>query len=145
MIVLFSLAMASQVYPSTLETELSTPCTPACTVCHQSNAGGTGTVTQAFGIAMQARGLSGGFATATVQTALAAMTTDAVDSDGDGLIDTEALAAGIDPNTGADFCATDSPTPPHYGCGASGTVALLFGTFLSAGAMRRRLARGSHG
>ena len=137
---LLSVAMASPAYPSAIATDLSTPCTPACTVCHQSNAGGNGTATQPFATAMQARGLIGGSNTTGLQTALTAMATDQVDSNGDGVIDTEELAAGVDPNTGADFCSTNAPTPPHYGCGPSSSAAfLLCGTLLSAGALRRSL------
>lgn len=139
---LFSLAAASPVYPSTLVTDLSIPCSPApCTVCHASNAGGSGTVTSAFGVAMMGQGLTGNSDIAGLQAALAAVTAAAVDSDGDGVIDTEQLAAGIDPSTGTDFCGGDPlPTPPHYGCGKSSSAALLFGVLFGARSLRRKRA-----
>ncbi len=138
---LFSLAAASPVYPSTLVTDLSIPCTPACTVCHASNAGGSGTVTSDFGVAMMGQGLSGGSDTSSLQAALTSMTSAAIDSDGDGVIDTEQLAAGIDPSTGTDFCGGDPlPTPPHYGCGKSSSAALLFGVLFGARSLRRKKA-----
>jgi hypothetical protein len=138
---LFSLAAASPVYPSTLVTDLSIPCTPACTVCHASNAGGSGTVTSDFGVAMMGQGMNGGSDTTSLQAALTAMTSSAVDSDGDGVIDTEQLTAGIDPSTGTDFCGGDPlPTPPHYGCGKSSSAALLFGVLFGARSLRRKQA-----
>lgn len=137
LIFLVSLASASPAYPSALATGLSTPCTPACTVCHQTNAGGNGTATSAFATAMMTEGLTGGSNTDSLTTALDALTTAGTDSDGDGTPDVEQLAAGLDPNTGADFCASDLPTPPHYGCGKSG-AALLFGALFGMGGLRRK-------
>lgn len=136
MIWLLSTALASSDYPSTLTTELAMPCTPTCTVCHSSSAGGNGTVTQAFGIAMMDNGMTGGSNTTSLQDALAALAAAGTDSDGDGLPDTEALTSGLDPNTGADLCGS-TVTPPHYGCGKSSEAFLLVG-LLGAGALRRR-------
>lgn len=139
--ILISLAVASPAYPSTLESDLSTPCLPSCTVCHQTNAGGPGTATTAFATAMQAQGLVGGTNTDSLQTALDALTAAGTDSDGDGTPDVEQLAAGLDPNTGTDFCASDLPMPPHYGCGKSG-AALLFGALFGVGGLRRKREEG---
>ena len=113
-IFLLGSAWASSVYPEQVQTDVGGDCLPQCTICHETNAGGGGTVTQPFGQAMMDRGLTGGFNTAAVTDALAQMSDDAVDSDGDGTIDVDELATGSDPNPGGlAFCDVVLPT---YGC-----------------------------
>ena len=113
-------AWASPGYPTEIETALAMPCAPACTVCHETLGGGGGTVTRAFGIAMEAEGLTGGSNSASLVTALDALTLNLVDSDGDGTIDTDELTAGFDPNPdGVDMCGGGETLTPRYGCGAS--------------------------
>lgn len=138
-------ALALPNYPGELANDLSMPCTPTCTVCHATNAGGSGTVTAAFGVAMMARGMTTD--TTTIQPALDAMGTDMVDSDGDGVIDIDELAAGTDPNnTGVDLCGSGTPTiVPQYGCvntvpGAAPTLAGVFGALLATVTLRRKRA-----
>jgi len=114
-ILLVSTAFAMPQFPGLIETDLGMPCTPTCDLCH-STAGGSGVPTQAFGIAMKDRGLS--VMDSTVTPALDAMGADMVDSNGDGTIDTEELAQGLNPNPGGtDYCPVGSGiTGPSYGC-----------------------------
>jgi MYXO-CTERM domain-containing protein len=112
---LLATAWASPTYPAKVSEDLGTPCVPQCTICHADNGGGSGTVVQDFGVAMMAAGLTGGSQYDLLQTALDTLDSDGTDSDGDGAPDIDALVAGVDPNTGEAFCATDTLTPT-YGC-----------------------------
>jgi hypothetical protein len=130
-------ALASPGYPADLESELGMPCAPPCTVCHDSNVGGAGTVTAAFGVAMEGAGLAGGSQTDLLVTALGQLDAD---SDGDGTLDVDELAAGDDPNGGPSLC---DAVAPEYGCfnqgqGPAGLVAVA----LAALAVRRARAPG---
>ncbi|MEQ1566137.1 MAG: hypothetical protein ABMA64_10905 [Myxococcota bacterium] len=133
-----SLAHASATYPATLEAELGMPCTPACTVCHDSNLGGAGTVTAPFGAALVDAGVTGGSQTELLASALAALDAD---SDADGAPDTEELSAGDDPNGGDPLCG-GGVTAPEYGCLDQGrSSAGLFGVLLAGALVRRHRAR----
>lgn len=137
-LLLVSAAHASLVYPNELSTELGMPCAPLCTACHDSQAGGAGTVTQPFGMAMMDRGLTGAAQVDLLATALAAMEADAVDSDADGTLDVDELLAGEDPNGGEPFCGVLTPT---YGCfNHTPGLATGVGVVLGALALRRRRA-----
>ena len=127
-------AIATTNFPATLESELGTMCRPPCTVCHTTNAGGSGTVTQPFGVAMKERGLVANDVTK-LKDALAQMDADGIDSDGDGILDTQALADGIDPNDGNAFCGS---VRPEYGCFGGGTYAGVGLVLLPVFARRRR-------
>jgi len=132
-------ALASGTYPSALESELGMPCQPTCTVCHETNGGGGGTVTRDFGAAMMARGLTGGSQTALLTTALDAMAADNVDSDVDGTTDIDELVEGSDPNPGAaPFCDV---VVPVYGCFGGSSAGFGLGALLGLGALRRRRPR----
>jgi len=130
-------AIATSNFPAAIESDLGTLCRPPCTVCHTNNSGGSGTVTQPFGVAMKDRGLVGG-SVAKLQDALARMDADGVDSDGDGILDTQALTDGIDPNDGSAFCGS---VRPEYGCIGGGTFAVVGFFLLPAVARRRRNSR----
>ena len=98
-------ALSSSNFPSAVATHLGGGASPpSCTVCHVSNAGGFGTVTVPFGLAMMDLGLQAGD-TASLDAAL-----DALE------------AAGTDPNDGADDSdagGTPAPTPLFgFGCAA---------------------------
>jgi hypothetical protein len=127
-------ATATATYPSTIESELAMPCLAPCTICHTTNAGGTGTVLKPFGLAMKDRGLVGLDLTS-LTDALAQMTADNVDSDGDGVIDTQALTDGLDPNDGSSLC---SAILPKYGCIGGGPIAGVGFFFIPVIARRRR-------
>jgi hypothetical protein len=128
-LLLAAAAQASPGYPNEVVDDLSVPCLVPCTICHETLAGGTGTVVQDFGKAMIDRGLTGASDYDALHAALDEMTADAVDSDDDGTIDTEELAAGQDPNPdGVAFCEVETLTP-HYGCvqSTSGAAATWMG------------------
>jgi hypothetical protein len=109
-------AQASQTYPEALQERAALACVPQCTLCHSTNTGGPGMVTQPFGVSMVAAGLTGGGLATNLDAPLAQLSTEAKDSDMDGKPDSAELAAGDDPNDslGGALCG-DFPT---YGCGA---------------------------
>lgn len=136
-------AWATSSFPGEVQTELGMDCVPTCTLCHETNGGGTGTVIQEFGIAMMDRGLTGGGDVSALLSALGAMTADGVDSDADGTIDTDELSAGQNPNGDADFCAAGTePLVAKYGCfniaQAPASALGIFASFVAFGLAKRR-------
>jgi MYXO-CTERM domain-containing protein len=113
-------AVASSNYPAALRDHLDATSVPSCTACHETNAGGSGTVVQAFGVAMLDAGLVGGGDTASLTAALDALEADNVDSDGDGTGDVDELRAGQDPNVAGGVAAT--PVGYGFGCSTTPTV-----------------------
>jgi hypothetical protein len=108
-------ALATPGFPGGIRTDLGLTYQPACSLCHADGITGRGTVTTPFGAAMRQRGLLAGDAQSLAR-ALAAMDSDKVDSDGDGIPDIQALRAGLDPNIPGG--TADVGQPPAYGCGA---------------------------
>jgi len=133
--VLAATALGSPLYPRELETLSGAPCAPACTVCHDTNRGGSGTVVQPFGRAMEDRGMGGGTDRGSVASAYTALIDDAVDSDDDGTPDEEALAHGVDPSSGDPFCGVEAPT---YGCLSHVPTAPGLGLLVALGLAARR-------
>lgn len=103
-----STALASGGYPGNIATKLSVDA-PACTLCHDTDAGGSGTANKPFALTMRNQyGLTGGSATAALE---AALDNNTADSDGDGASDIDELRNGEDPNRSG-----GSVTPAKYGC-----------------------------
>jgi MYXO-CTERM domain-containing protein len=120
-------ALSSSNYPGEVSNHLggTTPI-PSCTACHTSNAGGGGTVTPAFGLAMLDQGLSGGGDVAALTAALDALEAAGTDSDTGGVGDVAELRAGTNPNDGADDGNTGGggggdQLQYGFGCGATTT------------------------
>ena len=108
-----TLARATPNFPDALKSDLGLPAAPDCTLCHNNENGGTGTVKTAFGKNMLARGLLA-FSTDTLRTALTLMDQNHVISAGGCLPDIEELKAGRDPNHPNDASTCDGGTvmPP---------------------------------
>jgi MYXO-CTERM domain-containing protein len=114
-------ALATPNFPDAIAAHLGAPAPPSCQVCHNGRTG-AGTVTRAFGASMRERGLVP-YNADSLKSALDRMAKDGVDSNGDAVIDTEALKKGEDPNAtaggeGAQPIGDRSPRP-EYGCSAS--------------------------
>lgn len=106
-------AAASPTYPAIVQQEAAMDCTPPCTICHQTNDGGFGTVVTEFGLSQLDHGLLGGNSVDLLADTIAAADVAEDDSDGDGTSDLDELAAGFDPNPGdTSLCALT----PVYGC-----------------------------
>jgi MYXO-CTERM domain-containing protein len=153
-------ALATPGFPDAIKIDLALTYAPPCTVCHNNPGGGTGTVTQAFGVALRADGLAA-YDAASLKKALTASETAKTDSDCDKVSDIAQLKEGRDPTTGkyidgsgkpapaAATCGGNTPTPetPEYGCGAHITAtssasawqsALAVAALLGLGVFRRR-------
>ncbi|HSQ65779.1 MAG TPA: hypothetical protein VLM85_21305 [Polyangiaceae bacterium] len=142
------MALATPDFPAAMVTDLGITCgTPQCIVCHTNNSGGAGTVTQPFGRQMQSYGLVK-YDQASLASALTQMTTNKIDSNCDGTIDTDELKACNDPNANTQCDGGTSnlgdvviygcnTTPSGSGSGAAAIAALLVGGVL-LGRIRRR-------
>lgn len=100
--------LLSPIFPGTVESHLGLTYTPQCTLCHETLAGGFGTATQPFGVAVMSRGAVAGN-TATLEIALDALDAENRDSDGDTVSDIDELRAGTNPN------GAEGPEP-EFGC-----------------------------
>lgn len=142
-------ARASSVYPGALQDQLQVQADRPlpCTLCHETNSGGTGSVTRPFGLALQARGARGDSRTDLLAEAVDRARVDAVDSDGDGTPDVDELVALRNPNRrgsgGSDplFGGEGAAEEPSYGCAAAasaGTAPAALLALLALGVLRRR-------
>lgn len=143
-------ARATPNFPGALAGTLGGP-TPAYSVCHTCGVTGRGTVNTPWGAALRSRGLAA-YDEASLRSAVSQMEAERVDSDGDGIIDVDALRAGSDPNPPT--CDTNKdPTIPVYGCvgrlapsdATPLPLVLLVTVCLVLAAARRRRGVGSAG
>lgn len=142
-LLLASAAHASPVYPFTLRSKLGLSAVPPCTLCHQNDLGGAGTVTTRFGRALLSRGATGNNATALLESILDTMDAEQTDSDGDLIPDLDELRMGSDPNDGPGPMNGEPELPiPRTGCSYSeAPTSSYFGWLLALGAavaIRRR-------
>lgn len=128
-------ANATAEFPGIIVTHFAITCTdggtktPDCIICHSSDNGGLGTVTRPFGQWMKSHGLTP-FADGELNALLDQAATNNVDSNCDGLVDTDQLkscdwAALETLQTTCGTSAPDAGVPITvlYGCSTSPTVA----------------------
>jgi len=109
-------ARATPNFPAAIARDLQLSAPPACTVCHATNSGGTGTVVKPFGKYLVSRGLAP-FDENSLSGALAAAAGERHDTDGDGILDVDALKQGLDPNGSPTSAkALEDPT---FGCAST--------------------------
>jgi hypothetical protein len=84
-------------FPAAIQTAAGIPCEPPCTLCHTTSPGTLQTATKAFAITLLGSGLLPTHPE-TMTAAVATLRTKKVDTDGDGVIDVDELAAGTDPS-----------------------------------------------
>ncbi len=110
-------ALATPDFPAAIARDLQLSAPPDCTVCHATNEGGTGTVVKPFGKYLVSRGLAP-FDQRSLAGSLAAAQGERHDTDGDGILDVDALKQGLDPNGSV----THAPglEDPSFGCSSSG-------------------------
>jgi len=110
-------ARATPDFPAAIARDLQLSAPPACTICHTTNAGGSGTVVKPFGKYLVSRGLAP-FDESSLAGALAAAAGERHDTDGDGVLDVDALKQGLDPNgTSSHGPSLEDPT---FGCRTTG-------------------------
>jgi hypothetical protein len=110
-------ARATPNFPEAIARDLQLSAPPACTICHATNAGGSGTVVKPFGKYLVSRGLAP-FDESSLAGALGAAAGERHDTDGDGILDVDALKQGLDPNGSSSHGpAIEDPT---FGCSATG-------------------------
>ena len=106
-------ARATPNFPGAVQRQLAAIAAPDCSICHVNGRVGRGTVNTPFGSGMRARGLVL-YDEASLVRALMAMEAARVDSDGDSVLDVDAIRMGKSPNPPE----ADLPdeTIPTYGC-----------------------------
>lgn len=138
MLILAVALLATPDFPGVIQQQLALSQPPRCTICHASEAGGTGTVIKPFGVYLVSRGLRPGDEDS-LRNALFADIGEMHSSDGGKTSDVAALTAGDDPNG-------DARPLPQYGCssgsaGAGATALLLLMAIRPRTAGRRRWLR----
>jgi hypothetical protein len=111
-----SLAHAKAEFPSEIKSVYGLTYDVPCSVCHiQGNVGSSTPITP-FSLSLRARGLTGD--NQSLSSALMKLSSDRVDSDGDGVSDEDELKAGSDPNSSANASIINDQEP-GYGCGGT--------------------------
>jgi len=107
-------ASAEPEFPGAIQEAARIPCTPTCLLCHTEIPGNINNVNEHFGRTVLTNGVRPGHPES-MNDVVANLRTKNIDTDGDGKIDVDELAAGSDPSSAdpnAELCA------PTYGCGA---------------------------
>ncbi|HKO52212.1 MAG TPA: thrombospondin type 3 repeat-containing protein [Polyangiaceae bacterium] len=105
---------AEELFPGAIQQAADIPCAPTCLLCHTEIPGNIANLKQPFGLTVLRSGVKPGDPSS-MYTVVANLRANRVDTDGDGKLDVDELAAGTDPNTqnpNAELCG------PLYGCGA---------------------------
>ena len=125
MLLLAIALLATPDFPGVMQQQLDLPNAPRCTVCHATDAGGSGTVTKPFGVFLVSRGLQPGDEDS-LRNALLADIGESHFSNGGQWTDVAALKAGDDPNGG-------SGPAPAYGCSSNASAPSLWTLLLLVG------------
>jgi hypothetical protein len=107
--------------PPAIQAAAKMPCTPACTLCHMTEAGGTGTAFKPFVQDLFNVGFNRDSSYPEIEAAIAALddlgkqNDPSADGDKDGIPDVQELRDGTDPNSPGtnSLCAKPGPV---YGC-----------------------------
>lgn len=107
-------AGAEETFPGAIQDAAGMRCAPTCLLCHTAIPGTIQNLQQPFGRRVFVSGIMRG-EPATMQRVIDTLRTNKTDTDMDGAIDVDELAAGTNPNDpdpNAELCG------PVYGCGA---------------------------
>jgi hypothetical protein len=128
-------ARAVPEFPREIQRALALDYDPPCSLCHVKENTGTGTAETPFALSMREQGLIPDDGNA-LRSALTGLKQAAIDSDGDGVSDTDELIVGTDPNSVApaslknrvepQWGCSALPGSAHVGCIWCGLVALAF-------------------
>lgn len=107
-------ASAEPTFPGAIQEAANIPCTPTCLLCHLTVPGEKDNWRQPFAGTALGNGLKPG-QPETMPAMVENLRTNKIDTDHDGKLDVDELAAGSDPNKPDPSAAICGPT---YGCGA---------------------------
>jgi len=133
--------LATPNFPAAMQRDLGLQAPPRCSVCHATESGGAGTVVQPFGVYLLSRGLRA-YDESSLRNALLAAAGEAHTSNGDGVLDADALKQGLNPN--APKGTEGGSLTPAYGCSSGGAVNLWAAVALAIWFCARRAQSNRH-